>query len=40
MSEPIIPPDLTDQEALRLYFSMLHEWIKNIEKQVKDNESK
>lgn len=29
MNEPIIPPDLTDVEALRVYLTQLQEWIKS-----------
>jgi hypothetical protein len=29
-SEPILPPDLTDVEALRIYLTQLNEWIKYI----------
>ncbi len=29
MGEPIIPPDLTDLVAMRLYYEQLHAWIKD-----------
>ena len=30
MGEPVLPPDLTDVEALRVYLTQLNEWIKSI----------